>query len=145
VRSGECACPFCGAALRACSKIYAFRLTTRLPRGLTRSIGAALAGAGIAVSCAGEGVPVYGAPGYDLRGGSGGSAGEAGSGGSGGVVIPKGGAGGGGAKGEGGAAGSAGEGQAGAGGSGDVEGEGGAAGNSAAGHGGAGSGGEGGV
>jgi hypothetical protein len=51
VRCGETACPFCGAALRACLRIPEFKLKTKLNRGLLFSIGAALTSAGIVVNC----------------------------------------------------------------------------------------------
>ncbi len=61
VRCVETACPFCGAALRACLRIPEFQLITKLDRSLLVAIGAALTSAGILVNCV-TAEPVYGGP-----------------------------------------------------------------------------------
>ena len=62
VRCGERACPFCGTALTFLMRAPEYRLKTRLGRGATVALGAALGAAGFVMGCDdGTLVPLYGA------------------------------------------------------------------------------------
>jgi hypothetical protein len=63
VRCGERACPFCGAAMTHFMRAPEYRIKTRLGRGATFSLGAALGAIGFAVGCSSDDAPqpVYGA------------------------------------------------------------------------------------
>jgi hypothetical protein len=64
VRCGERACPFCGAAVTHFMRVPEYRVMTRLGRGTTFSLGAALGAVGFAFGCSSDGAPApeYGAP-----------------------------------------------------------------------------------
>jgi hypothetical protein len=63
VRCGERACPFCGAAVTHFMRAPEYRMKTRLGRGATFSLGAALGAIGFSVGCSSDETttPVYGA------------------------------------------------------------------------------------
>jgi hypothetical protein len=62
VRCGERTCPFCGTALTFFMRAPEYRLKTRLGRGATAALGAALGAAGFVVGCdlGGTAQPSYG-------------------------------------------------------------------------------------
>src|SRR5450432_2737906 len=62
VRCGERVCPFCGAAVTVFMRAPEYRLKTRLGRGATFSLGAALGAIGFVLGCSDDAPqPVYGA------------------------------------------------------------------------------------
>ncbi|HWZ88307.1 MAG TPA: hypothetical protein VNW92_05635 [Polyangiaceae bacterium] len=93
VRCSERTCPFCGTALTFFMRVADYRLNTRLGRGATAALGAALGAVGFVIGCNSEhSEAVYGAPcnppactfpgeGDAGTGGGAGSAGTAGEGG----------------------------------------------------------------
>ena len=91
VRCGEQNCPFCGAALTFFMGAPEYRLKTRLGRGATYAVGAALGAAGFVIGCESSTTPLYGGactplscvPPTNLQD-SGAGSGGAGSGGAGG-------------------------------------------------------------
>jgi hypothetical protein len=60
VRCGEQRCPFCGAALTFFMRAPEYRLKTRLGRGATYALGAALGAAGFVIGCQSSTTSAYG-------------------------------------------------------------------------------------
>jgi hypothetical protein len=97
VRCGERTCPFCGAAVTVFMRAPEYRLKTRLGRGATFSLGAALGAVGFVLACEADRTQaLYGAPcnppscTFPSNGGAGASGGVAG-GGAGGINTANGG------------------------------------------------------
>jgi hypothetical protein len=63
VRCHERSCPFCGVSLQYFMRVPDYRVKTRLGRGATAALGAALGAAGFAFGCSSDNAPqpLYGA------------------------------------------------------------------------------------